>query len=430
MSTSHRQKAARSLAKRLNMSYQEALNCLLESIAETEAALRQGPVSAPSTVGVRVGLSDEPVSPGALVGYTASGVRAPVFFDPHDELRANRPAGISIVGQPGSGVSFLPLVFAHRMSDAGVRCVMIDPRGDANLLIQWSAPGTVMDLRLAPSGALSPFQVGRDDAAQRLLAIETLRGLLGAELDRDGAAALLRAIDAVASEDAPSLTRIVDVLGATEGDPAAVRVAAHLRSMMDLPFADLLFAAPADRGLRLDARLTVISMLGLGLPPERTPVQGYSLENRLAVAVVRATVAQVHDVLAKLDAKEPKALFIDQSWTLTNNSAGTRVLAEILGGARSRLLALTLTSRAPAGLPDEVSSGMGVQYAFRSTDDAEIDQVLALMGVPVSPACRTMVRDLRNGEVLMKGRDGVVRRAQVSVPGMLSLQTDPTRFRE
>ena len=102
---------------------------------------------------------------GMLVGRTRDG-HNPVHYSAHSAIARENGAGVVLVGASGGGKTTLALKVFHYESEAGVRCVFIDPKIDAARTAYFLAFGSqVLDpefMRHAGEGCLGtpgcPFQ--------------------------------------------------------------------------------------------------------------------------------------------------------------------------------------------------------------------------------------------------------------------------------
>jgi hypothetical protein len=353
---------------------------------------------------------------GPYLGYTTSRVVTPVFFSPHVAMARNYPPGVAITGAPGGGKSFLAFTLAHQMAVQGVWTIYIDPKADAKPMGQLTGLGSprVFDLRDGNDGMLDPFSLGETRAEATLLALETLRLLLGGQVSEEREEALINAVDAVANQPEPSLSKVVEVLLSNTESSGARNLGSVLKTLRDLPFARLCFAPTAGARLRPEDGLTIVTLLGLDLPSAASKPDDYSYENRLAVSVMYLLTRYARRLMLNMDKSHPKAICIDEAWAITSTPQGAKLIPEIARMGRSHNTALVLVSQNAGDLMAEsVTNSISTKFAFRSTIPGEINDVLDLMGLEGDQGFQSSVRDLRNGECLMQDVDGRVARVQV-----------------
>ncbi|WP_020574973.1 ATP-binding protein [Actinopolymorpha alba] len=123
---------------------------------------------------------------GILVGRTRDG-HYPVHYSAHSAIARENGAGVVIVGASGGGKTTLALKMFHYESEAGVRCVFIDPKIDAARMAYYLAFGSqVLDsefMRHAADGCLGeagcPFQPINEAYWRDTEIIDPLRGRAG-----------------------------------------------------------------------------------------------------------------------------------------------------------------------------------------------------------------------------------------------------------
>lgn len=352
---------------------------------------------------------------GPYMGYTTSRVVTPVFFSPHVAMAKNFPPGVAITGAPGGGKSFLAFTLAHQMAMQGVWTIYIDPKADAKPMAALQGLGSprVFDLRDGNDGILDPFSLGGSRSESNLLALETLRLLLGGNVSEEREEALWQAVENVSAEPDPSLSKVVDWLSDSE-HTSARNLGSVLRTTRDLPFARLCFAPTGGSRLRPEDGLTVVTLLGLDLPPASMTPDDYSYENRLAVAVMYLLTRYARQLMLNMDKSHPKAICIDEAWAITSTPQGAKLIPEIARMGRSHNTALVLVSQNAGDLMQEaVTNSISTKFAFRSSIPGEIDDVLTLMGLPLDEGYQGVIRGLRNGECVMQDVDGRVSRVYV-----------------
>ncbi len=123
---------------------------------------------------------------GMLVGRTRDG-HNPVHYSAHSAIARENGAGVVLVGASGGGKTTLALKVFHYESEAGVRCVFIDPKIDAARTAYFLAFGSqVLDpefMRHAGEGCLArpgcPFQPINEEYWRETEIIDPLRGRAG-----------------------------------------------------------------------------------------------------------------------------------------------------------------------------------------------------------------------------------------------------------
>ncbi|HET9898196.1 MAG TPA: ATP-binding protein [Streptosporangiaceae bacterium] len=386
-----------------------------------------------------VDLGDRPVEDsgwvGPYIGETIGRARSVVHFDPLVAAARNRPTAVAITGEPGGGKTTLALLVILQMALRGVTVAVIDPKGDAEALVRLLAHrgrrARMLPLGSAAAGLLDPFSFGDDLAERRTMAAETLRLLLpGMSEERESA--MIQAIGAVSAGDQPSLGKVVQFLEAAS-DPASKNLGAVLRSMSEMRLARLCFSPSG--GDRIDAEgwTTVFTLAGLTLPEAGLKRDDYSYEQRLSVALLYLVSQFARRLLNSLDRRIPKAIVLDEAWAVTSTPQGAKLIPEVSRMGRSRNTALVLVSQNAGDLLNEqVTNCISAVFAFRSTERAEVANVLSLLGVELSDEHAAVLRSLGNGECVFRDLDGRAGRITVDLISddlRRWLDTNPTRAR-
>jgi len=312
--------------------------------------------------------------------------------------------------------TFLAFNLAYQMAASGVWTVYIDPKADAKPMGELPGLGNprVFDLRDGNDGMLDPFSLGSNKSESSLLALETLRLLLGGSVSEEREEALLNAIEQVVQTPQPSLGAVVDVLTANTTSSSARNLGAVLRTIRELPFARLCFSPIGSTQLRPEDGLTVVTLLGLDLPNASTQPEDYSYENRLAVSVMYLLTRYARQLMLNMNKNYPKAICIDEAWAITSTPQGAKLIPEIARMGRSHNTALVLVSQNASDLMAEsVTNSLSTKFAFRSTIPAEVDSVLELMGLSQEEGFQGYIRGLETGQCLMQDVDGRVAAIQI-----------------
>ncbi|GII64442.1 hypothetical protein Skr01_45270 [Sphaerisporangium krabiense] len=369
---------------------------------------------------------------GPYIGETLGRARSIVHFDPLVAATRNRPTAIAITGEPGGGKTTLALLLIYQMALRGVTVAVIDPKGDAESLVQLlqrrGRKARIIPLGSAAPGLLDPFSFGDDIAAKKTMATETLRLLLP-RMSEERESAMIQAVSTVSNGDDPSLGKVVDHLEQSE-DPASKNLGAVLRSMAEMHLARLCFDPSGGDQIDSEGWTTVFTLGGLTLPDVATTRDDYSYEQRLSVALLYLVSQFARRLMNGLDRRAPKAIFLDEAWAITSTPEGAKLVPEVSRMGRSRNTALVLVSQNAGDLLNEqVTNCLSSVFAFRSTERVEVDSVMALLGVEPSEEHKGALRSLGNGECIFRDLDGRAGRIGVDLISeelLRWLDTNPT----
>jgi RecA/RadA recombinase len=372
---------------------------------------------------------------GPYIGETLGRARSVVHFDPLLAAALNRPTAIAITGEPGGGKTTLALLLILQSALRGVTVAVIDPKGDAEPLVQLLAErgrkARVLPLGAAAPGLLDPFSFGDDLAEKRTMATETLRLLLP-RMSEERESAMIQAVASVASRERPSLGKVIRHLEESS-DPASKNLGAVLRSMSEMRLARLCFAPSGGQQIDTAGWTTVFTLAGLTLPDSAAGREDYSYEQRLSVALLYLVSQFARRLLNGIDRRLPKAIFLDEAWAITATPQGAKLVPEVSRMGRSRNTALILVSQNAGDLLNEqVTNCISGVFAFRSSERVEVANVMALLGVEASEEHKAVLRGLGNGECIFRDLDGRVGRIGIDLISdqvRQWLDTNPTRAR-
>ena len=129
----------------------------------------------------------------------------------------------------------------------------------------------------------------------------------------------------------------------------------------------------------------------------------------------------------------PKAIFLDEAWAITSTPEGAKLVPEVSRMGRSRNTALVLISQNAGDLLNEqVTNCISGVFAFRSSERAEVANVLSLLGVEPSEEHKAALRALGNGECIFRDLDDRAGRIGVDLVSEELrdwIDTNPTRAR-
>jgi AAA-like domain len=372
---------------------------------------------------------------GPYIGETLGRARSVVHFDPMLAAARNRPTAVAITGEPGGGKTTLAMLLIYQLALRGATIAVIDPKGDAEPLAEFLSrtgrKARVLPLGSAAPGLLDPFAFGDDLAEKRTMATETLRLLLP-RMSEERESAMIQAVGAVASGPRPSLGKVVRFLEEAE-DPAWKNLGAVMRSVSEMKLARLCFAPSGGQQIDAEGWTTVFTLGGLTLPDSNTARDDYSYEQRLSVALLYLVSQFSRRLLNSVDRTAPKAIFLDEAWAITSTPEGAKLVPEVSRMGRSRNTALVLISQNAGDLLNEqVTNCISSVFAFRSSERAEVGNVLSLLGVEVSEEHKAVLRALGNGECVFRDLDDRAGRIGVDLVSEELrdwIDTNPTRAR-
>jgi hypothetical protein len=372
---------------------------------------------------------------GPYIGETLGRARSVVHFDPMLAAARNRPTAVAITGEPGGGKTTLAMLLIYQLALRGATIAVIDPKGDAEPLVEYlnrsGRKARVLPLGSAAAGLLDPFQFGDDLAEKRTMATETLRLLLP-RMSEERESAMVQAVGAVAAAPRPSLGKVVRHLEESD-DPAWKNLGAVMRSISEMRLARLCFAPSGGQQIDAEGWTTVFTLGGLTLPDTSTDRDDYSYEQRLSVALLYLVSQFARRLLNHIDRTTPKAIFLDEAWAITSTPEGAKLVPEVSRMGRSRNTALVLISQNAGDLLNEqVTNCLSSVFAFRSSERAEVANVLSLLGVEPSEEHKATLRALGNGECVFRDLDDRAGRIGVDLVSEELrdwIDTNPTRAR-
>jgi RecA/RadA recombinase len=345
---------------------------------------------------------------GPYIGETLGRARSVVHFDPMLAAARNRPTAIAITGEPGGGKTTLALLMIYQLALRGATVAVIDPKGDAESLVEYltkeGRKARVLPLGSAAPGLLDPFSFGDDLAEKRTMATETLRLLLP-RMSEERESAMIQAVGAVAGGARPSLGKVVRYLEEAE-DPAWKNLGAVMRSVSEMRLARLCFSPAGGQQIDAEGWTTVFTLGGLTLPDTNTARDDYSYEQRLSVALLYLVSQFARRLLNGIDRTKPKAIFLDEAWAITSTPEGAKLVPEVSRMGRSRNTALILVSQNAGDLLNEqVTNCLSSVFAFRSSERGEVTNVMSLLGVAATEEHKSVLRSLGNGECVFRDLD-------------------------
>lgn len=342
----------------------------------------------------------------------------PVHLDPLRAALVDYPTGISITGTPGKGKTTLANYMTYLMRLRGAWVAYVDPKKEA--LGMAGLPGLgrvqVIDLDESYEGLLDPFRIEDDRADGALLAADLCKQFLPPHLARQAEAVLITAADEESQMPRPSLHGLVDRL--TRYDDAVIQQAAHtLRAIGRYPLARLCFAQNEVPQLRMQDALTIIQFgRKLTLPESDKPPDHYDIGERLSMGLMHMVTALVSRLRDLGGPNQPKAVVLDEAYTLTSTQRGQFLVERLARTGRSKNTTVVLVTQNAADLLNEkIRNCLSSVFAFGSQDEQEVRAVLRLLGVEESDVNVRRVRNLESAETIFRDLEGRVGRLVVEL---------------
>lgn len=337
-----------------------------------------------------------------FIGETSQGIPQPVFFDLHTQIFNDKPPGVVITGQPGSGKSYLAMTLTAMSAIIGKTTIVLDPKGDFISLMELRNDIGKFNLwNLADKrrrGILDPFRMTADPGDQLDLAI-TLIEIFTGGLESEQRTALAPIIKDVIQEPNPSLAKVVQELRGSQR-PAARDLGTTLDLIQNLPLAGLCFAAPGSnmQQVSITEGLTVVTLVGMEMPKEG----GKDNKSRLSTGILFLLTDYIRRLMVNDSSRNPKTLVIDEAWAILQTEAGAQVVKEVALLGRSKNLAMVLVTQNNSHLKHlDIENTITTRFAFASSGK-EADSIINDMKLPRGEGFEGLITSLGKGECLMK----------------------------
>ena len=325
----------------------------------------------------------------------------------------------AFVGSLGGGKSFCNNLIVYYAVLFGGQAVILDPKSERG---NWKAtlPEIADEINIVNltsdevnKGLLDPFVIMRNEKDAESLAIDTLTFLTGIS-SRDGEKfpVLRKAVRSVTQSETKGLLLVIDELR-KEDTPISRNIADHIESFTDYDFAHLLFSdGKVEHAISLEKQLNIIQVADLVLPDKDTTFEEYTTIELLSVAMLIVISTFALDFIHS-DRSIFKIVDLDEAWAFLNVAQGETLSNKLVRAGRAMNAGVYFVTQASGDVAKEsLKNNIGLKFAFRSTDIAEIKQTLEFFGIDKEDENnQKRLRDLENGQCLLQdlyGRVGVV----------------------
>ncbi|GAB3785517.1 ATP-binding protein [Nocardioides ungokensis] len=384
---------------------------------------------------------------GPYVGYTAGSSRRAVMFDTHYATEVRETSGlVPVVGGLGAGKSVLLGQITYEAVRRGIPSVVLDPSGPLARLTEMPElreHSEHLDLTTAASGTLNPFEVvaaplrsayATEDSFteaevmasqdRKLLAMDVVKMLLPASVDSlpDTSLVVSDAVRATQGRRDASLWDVVRNLEALDS-PHGKIVANYLSDMAELPLSRLFFPSTEQGATRLGARLTVLTMPGLVLPPRSVPRDHWSTSEQLAVPLLHLASWYATRAVYGREMQSRKLVALDETHFLGEWSAGRALFTRLGRDSRKWNTCVLAASQNPSDvLGMDVANFMSAAFVGRLEDEAAARDGLRMLRVATGVGYERALSTLSSGrgetasrEFVMRDVDGHVDKLRVDL---------------
>ena len=342
----------------------------------------------------------------------------------------------AFVGSLGGGKSFCNNLIVYYAVLFGEQAVILDPKSERG---NWKAtlPEIADEINIVNltsdevnKGLLDPFVIMRNEKDAESLAIDTLTFLTGIS-SRDGEKfpVLRKAVRSVTQSETKGLLLVIDELR-KEDTPISRNIADHIESFTDYDFAHLLFSdGNVEHAISLEKQLNIIQVADLVLPDKDTTFEEYTTIELLSVAMLIVISTFALDFIHS-DRSIFKIVDLDEAWAFLNVAQGETLSNKLVRAGRAMNAGVYFVTQASGDVAKEsLKNNIGLKFAFRSTDIAEIKQTLEFFGIDKEDENnQKRLRDLENGQCLLQdlyGRVGVVQIHHVFTELLTAFDTRP-----
>jgi hypothetical protein len=301
------------------------------------------------------------------------------FMDLLGAPAANKPPICAILGESGSGKTFLSQSIAYQATLSGKPVIFINPKGHDSLanLAELSG-GTVVSMSkmAGAAGAFDPFRYATPEIAADILSTHILSVLDGFTQSEE-----LKLTSGIKRGAMNGALCAADALRAV-GDREIISIVlqqARSSSLFSLGFG----WEPAER-LDANTGLTLIEFdRKLDLPDPHAQPDTYNRPQRLALAaitlVTRASLAILADAGGGV-------MILDEAWTFLSHPAGMAAMQQLGREGRSlNVLPIFATQRVSDLLGSDMEGYISRVFCMQMRDPKEAEAALRICGLEPTP---------------------------------------------
>lgn len=319
---------------------------------------------------------------GVFIGLAPPDM-SPVFLDPKGSSTQDKPPAMAVVGEPGSGKTFLCQLIAFQAALQGHTSIVINPKPSDSLrpfaeLVDGEVI-TISALENEP-GALDPFRYAPAQTAAEIATAHILSMLV--QFTEYQEVELASGIKAGAMAGAKCVGDALKHVSDT-GMVDLIRKQCEGSSLFSLGIS---WTARPPLGFGDKGKLTLIEFdRPVSLPTHVAPVKEYDRETRASVAAMRLVTRASLEMLFKSGGG---VLVVDEAHVFLSSKEGVGIMQRIGREGRSQGILPILATQRIADLIEtgvDMESYIGRVMALKMTDPREVRAALRMVGLEPTP---------------------------------------------
>ncbi|MET9183260.1 ATP-binding protein [Kitasatospora aureofaciens] len=380
--------------------------------------------------GARVG-DDE----GPIAGYLTGSTPGPFRNDVTGGSDRGDATTTAYVGRSGRGKSTAVMLSTLDAAFRGAFTMALDFKGDLGGLTvaaaEFGLPSRLVETGARYAGFADLFVLLSGEASERAqIEVPAQLGIaLPPHLRARGAETpIQKAVNAVVAEGQPATWRVIEHLRA-DSDPLAREAGDALFELAQTGVGAPFMGRPTSETipLRPEPGVWVVQMPGLSLPDLETDREDWNVSQRLSVALMHSMLAFGVVTAGRKDLRGLRKLVaVPEVHVLTATREGSAFLSYVARVGRALGTSLLLDTQDPESLArlTGVVEQLTTVAGFQLTTPAQQDALAELLGLPVGPHTRALIRsvgllpdgEIRHGHCIIRDRRDQAATVQWDIP--------------
>lgn len=167
--------------------------------------------------------------------------------------------------------------------------------------------------------------------------------------------------------------------------------------------------------------LTIVSLMGLGLPAETKKPEDYNSAERVSISIIGLLTQYIFDILRDIPKDKQKILLIDEAWVLLSNNLGRTMISSLALLGRSLNIATLLITQSPRHLEardgsNSLENTISSYFAFKNNSSQDNEKTVKFMGLPDSSFWAESIKYLEIGTCYMMDAHRRVGQIRIQAP--------------